>query len=1291
MAAEADEVRPECLAHHRLDALAEARPHAIALCDGQTHTISLAALHAAICRCAAALAACGLGRGDAIALALPRSAASVAWLFAIWRTGAVYMPLEHTTPADYLATLVRHARAQLVIRAAAANGTTPSVECLGTLAELAPTGLARRSGAASLPAGCAYLMYTSGSTGSPKGVLGSARGLLARVEWQWRAYPFEFEYDETGGGEAVAHKTSLGFVDHLAEVVGSVLGGCRLIVLADAVTREPAALLRALSRARASRVVVVPALLQVWLELAERGAGGEAAAALAGLRLVACSGDALPTALCARFAALAPNASLVNLYGSTECTADVTAFQCVARGGRLAAALGAARLAPIGAPLGGVRVFVVLRRLDGDGGASGGAEGGGAEAGGGRGEICVAGALCAYGYLDDAVLSARAFAPLSPADLVAGCPWPAGAPLDSVWLRTGDVGELLAFQTGEPRAVQSQSHGDGGAGAAAPAGAVLSWSGRLDEQLKVDGARVEPRQVEAALGAQAGVRLAAVVGWTPPTESGGDGALLLLAFVQPADDALDESGWAALRAALREALERCLPAHARPSHVLRARALPLTRSGKLDRLQLRRDVSARLGGLDLAEVEAETGTEAEAEAGMAAEAGAETRGLRARVRGALLRLSPAFAELAAAAALAAEPGERPQSAAAGARARPLSAAVCARVDGCALSALGIGSLGVASLVHALWQEGWALPMEVLLDEACSVDTICQHATRRAQAPAGAAAADGAADGAARDELPGHFVAALGTQPPGHSAASGTLSALAHWRADAGTVHEPTRPPLALASAAELSALRPYARADARARWRLGSRDAVAAAPPRWWARANERGGDFTDALADGGGGERAPGEMTRSAALSACGYTRPLAPCLSLLLAWQHASAKCVDASALIVERPADGNEDAGPAQAPPPDAVCYIGSHSGEVVALALASGALLWSARLPDRVEASAAASSDGALVFVGCYDGCVYALHARTGELAWRQETGGEVKATACVAPAAGGGEAVWVGSFDRHVYALRAEHAAGSTPSSAALLLRHDMGGAVYASATLLRAADAPSGRPLVVCASLGGRLVAFDALALAPVWVVELGCAVFASPRVDGRARRVLVGGVDGSLRALDVVSGARAWACECGGPVFATPCVHRAEGGGAARYFASSQAGHLLCVDADGRVLWRARGPGGGHSAPSTAGDVVVIGAPDGRLALLSAETGAELASAQLPGPIHSSPVVCPLLSRLVVGCRDNRVYCFALGETRARAAADSREAGADGDADERARRQAARLLVLNRVLGNLA
>lgn len=256
--------------------------------------------------------------------------------------------------------------------------------------------------------------------------------------------------------------------------------------------------------------------------LAEAVATG--APAPSSLRDVVTAGEQLRVtpAIRALFAAL-PGAVLHNHYGPTE-THVVSAHEL---SGDPAAW---PELPPIGAPL----PWVEVRVVDADGRDV---------AAGGEGELFLGGDCLAAGYIHRPELTAERFVERDGAR----------------WYRSGDRVRRTA---------------DG----------VLDYLGRVDEQIKLDGFRIEPAEIEAVLCRHAAVAEAAVVA------AGAEGSRRLVAHVVPRDARSDE---APLADALRAHCAQALAAYLVPQEFVVHAALPLTASGKIDRRELARQADAQ--------------------------------------------------------------------------------------------------------------------------------------------------------------------------------------------------------------------------------------------------------------------------------------------------------------------------------------------------------------------------------------------------------------------------------------------------------------------------------------------------------------------------------------------------------------------------------------------------------------------------------------------------------------------------------------------------------------------------
>jgi amino acid adenylation domain-containing protein len=242
----------------------------------------------------------GVEPGAVIGVQMPRSLQAVVAILGILKCGAIYTPLDPTHPRARLDWQIEDSGARVILTQDAVASVVPAA---------APAAPAVRDS----PHGAAYLLYTSGTSGRPKGVIGTHAGVINRCRWMWRCYPWV-------GDDVAGHRSHLGFVDSLWEIFGGLLVGIPTVVLPESASVID--LLVAMAEQGVTRVTLVPTLLAVWLEAVESGAVGWPP-----LRLCISSGEALSVALCRRFFEVAPHTRLLNLYGSTEVAGDVTHFE----------------------------------------------------------------------------------------------------------------------------------------------------------------------------------------------------------------------------------------------------------------------------------------------------------------------------------------------------------------------------------------------------------------------------------------------------------------------------------------------------------------------------------------------------------------------------------------------------------------------------------------------------------------------------------------------------------------------------------------------------------------------------------------------------------------------------------------------------------------------------------------------------------------------------------------------------------------------------------------------------
>ncbi|WP_186057477.1 amino acid adenylation domain-containing protein [Burkholderia gladioli] len=325
------------------------RPDAPA-CVFEGEVASYAELDRLAGRIARALHRRGIGAGTRIALHYPRSTGFVAAILAAFRLGAAYVPIDPGYPAAYVRRTLDDAMPAAIVTTAA---LAPSFEAGGApvlrLDVEADLEADLESGefdaqpafeaAATGPDDLAYIAYTSGSTGQPKGVMVEHRQLMNCLQALWERTPYAAD-------EVVAQKTSMSFVPSIKEMLSGLLAGVPQVILPDAVVKDAPAFAAALQAHGVTRLNLVPSHLAVLLEHAGQ---------LGALRHVTTAGEPLSRRLARRFAATLPRARLHNNYGCSELN-DISYGE-----GAELAALHA--VAPAGRPIANCRVHLLDERL----------------------------------------------------------------------------------------------------------------------------------------------------------------------------------------------------------------------------------------------------------------------------------------------------------------------------------------------------------------------------------------------------------------------------------------------------------------------------------------------------------------------------------------------------------------------------------------------------------------------------------------------------------------------------------------------------------------------------------------------------------------------------------------------------------------------------------------------------------------------------------------------------------------------------------------------------------------
>jgi amino acid adenylation domain-containing protein len=463
-------------------------------------------------RLADALRRLGVGPEVCVGICVERSAEFIVGLLAVLKAGGAFVPLDPAYPRERLGMVLGDARAAVVLTRTG-------------LADRLPAGDARVLCLDRVPEwqgpivphrrvtgnNLAYVIYTSGSSGRPKGVAVPHAEAVAHLVTFTQAYHF-------GPTDRVLQFASLTFDTSLEDIFPALLSGATLVMRGPDLW-SPAELLE---RVAQLGITVMNLPTAYWHELARELNDPAAGRVLAAqLRYVEVTGEAvLPDAVARWQRSGLGTVRLVNSYGPTEATVTATVYDIPPREEDSPVSS-----IPIGRPLMNRTAYVLDER-------------GRLAPLGVAGELYLGGAGLARGYLGRPDLTAERFVPD-----------PFGPPGARLY-RTGDRARWLA--EGE-----------------------LEFLGRLDQQVKVRGFRVEPGDVEAALATHISVRQVAVL-----AREDTPGLTRLTAYVVRA------SGAEVTAETLRDFLRDRLPDYLRPAAYVFLDTLPLTPHGKLDRRAL---------------------------------------------------------------------------------------------------------------------------------------------------------------------------------------------------------------------------------------------------------------------------------------------------------------------------------------------------------------------------------------------------------------------------------------------------------------------------------------------------------------------------------------------------------------------------------------------------------------------------------------------------------------------------------------------------------------------------------
>ncbi|WP_049786408.1 non-ribosomal peptide synthetase [Mycetohabitans rhizoxinica] len=493
--------------HQLFEAQVERTPDATALVY-EDQTLSYAQLNDKTNQLAHYLRALDVGPEVVVGLCAERSLEAIIGLLGILKAGGAYLPLDPSHPAERLASMLRQASVAVLVTQSHLEARLPEIQARridldmdwAKIAACPKTRLDSGVTAEHL----AYIIYTSGSTGQPKGVMHSHRGVVNYLSFLTRHYAITC-------ADTILNITGLAFDPCVRDLFGPLAAGARVIIVPNEQAKEPGCYLSAIRERSVTKLLsITPSFLHSLCETVPKGPIASS------LNTILTSGEPLEASVCEQVhKAFGRQVTVVNQYGPSECTMASTWFKADAQQeGRV----------PIGRPVPNVRVYVLGQHLE-------------LMPPGVTGELYIAGAGVARGYINQPELSAERFIP---------SPFSSGERL----YRTGDLARWRS---------------DG----------QLEYMGRVDQQIKIRGFRIEPGEIEAALVKHPSIAQSVVV-----SREDHPGDRRLVAYWVAADDG------AMTPVELKAYLSQTLPDYMVPVAFVQLKTLPLTLSGKLNQRAL---------------------------------------------------------------------------------------------------------------------------------------------------------------------------------------------------------------------------------------------------------------------------------------------------------------------------------------------------------------------------------------------------------------------------------------------------------------------------------------------------------------------------------------------------------------------------------------------------------------------------------------------------------------------------------------------------------------------------------
>jgi amino acid adenylation domain-containing protein len=340
---------PNLRVHELFEQQVEAHPNVIAAIHG-TQQWTYQELNSRANRLGRALLARGLRREGVVAVVAERNLNWMAAVLAIFKAGGVYLPIEPHFPAERIATTLARAECGFVLTEPDSTATldqalhhSPAIQKL-FIDTAYEEGHADDNLDVSVASDqLAYIYFTSGSTGEPKGAMCEQRGMLNHIY-------AKIDDLEIGAGQVVAQTAPQCFDISLWQLISALLVGGRTLLIEQEIILDAQRFVDRISEGRVAILQVVPSYLEVVLSYLEQHPRE-----LPDLRYVSVTGEALKKEIAQRWFAANPKIKLVNAYGLTE-TSDDTNHEIMDR-------VPDRERVPLGRPVNNIHIYIVDEHL----------------------------------------------------------------------------------------------------------------------------------------------------------------------------------------------------------------------------------------------------------------------------------------------------------------------------------------------------------------------------------------------------------------------------------------------------------------------------------------------------------------------------------------------------------------------------------------------------------------------------------------------------------------------------------------------------------------------------------------------------------------------------------------------------------------------------------------------------------------------------------------------------------------------------------------------------------------